>query len=88
MTETAKKRNHKPLESGVVTLEDKVKLELDIGHNGWKCSGCGLRIDAIGRPIFNKEIWKISCTSTTWIENKPMFKFCPKCGKEVENNYG
>ena len=72
----------------MVTLDDYVKFELDAGEKGWRCSGCGLRVDSIGRPIFGQEAWEIISKNTTWIENKPCFIFCPKCGKKVREPYG
>lgn len=73
---------------GVVALNDYVKFELDASEKGWRCSGCGLRVDAIGRPIFGHEIWVITSRGTAWIENKPEFNFCPKCGKKVSDHFG
>ena len=63
---------------------ETVKLELNASKHGWNCSGCGLFTDAIGRPIFGKEIWTISSNGIAWIENKPKYEFCPKCGKPVK----
>ena len=64
---------------------EKVRLELNASKHGWNCTGCGLFTDAIGRPIFGEEIWTIYSKGTAWIENKPKYKFCPLCGKEVED---
>jgi hypothetical protein len=60
---------------------DYVELELNASEHGWTCSGCGLFIDAMGRPVFGHELWKITSTGKSWIENKPEFVYCPKCGK-------
>lgn len=59
------------------------KLELDASAKGWRCSECGLLIDSIGRPIFGNELWTIETKSIHWIENKPEFSYCPKCGKPI-----
>jgi len=65
-----------------------VELELNASKKGWNCTGCGLFSDAIGRPIFGKEIWVISSNGTAWLENKPKYVFCPQCGKPVRrDNY-
>ena len=64
---------------------DYAKLELNASKHGWNCSECGLFIDVIGRPIFGKEIWQITSTGTAWIENRPDFCYCPKCGKPIES---
>lgn len=66
---------------------DYVELELNASKKGWNCSGCGLFTDAIGRPIFGKEIWVISSNGTAWLENKPKYKFCPGCGAPVKGDY-
>ncbi len=65
---------------------DTVELELDAGNQGWKCSGCGLMIDCIGRPIVGNPTWVVSTTSASWIENKPQWNFCPSCGKKVKKH--
>ena len=68
---------------------DYVEFELNASKHGWNCSGCGLFIDCIGRPIFGKEIWAITSNGATWIENKPRFNYCPKCGMPVKGDqYG
>lgn len=64
-------------------MDDYVKLELDAGKKGWKCTGCGLFTDCVGRPIFGKVAWEIFPKTNTWIENKPHYKFCPGCGKPL-----
>lgn len=56
------------------------ELELDATIKGWRCSNCSLLVDCIGRPIFGNEVWFIQTKSINWIENKPRFLFCPKCG--------
>jgi len=61
-----------------------VELELDASRKGWRCSGCGLQIDCIGRPIFGDAPWSIKPKTNTWIENKPKFVYCPKCGEKVK----
>lgn len=65
-------------------MEEYVKFELDAGNNGWKCSGCSLRVDCIGRPIFGKQVWVVSSSGVSWFENYPKFNYCPNCGKPVE----
>jgi len=67
-------------------LEEKVNFELDAGNNGWRCSGCGLLIDAIGRPLLGNETWVIQSKGIAWIENKPEWNYCPKCGKAVDKH--
>jgi len=62
-----------------------VNLELDATNKGWRCSGCGLLIDCIGRPLFGSENITVRSKSIHWIENKPQYKFCPKCGKPVKD---
>ena len=68
-------------------MDDYVSFELDAGEKGWRCSGCGLRVDVIGRPIFGTEIWVITSNGIAWIENRPKYNFCPKCGKKVCEPY-
>ena len=63
---------------------ETVKLELNASRHGWNCTGCGLFSDALGRPIFGEEIWVITSKGVAWLENKPKYIFCPKCGKKVE----
>lgn len=63
---------------------DTVQLELNASKHGWNCSGCGLFVDSLGRPIFGDETWIISSKGVAWIENKPPFKYCPNCGKPVK----
>ena len=65
---------------------DKVEYELNASRKGWNCSGCGLFVDCVGRPIFGNEIWVITSKGVAWIENKPKFKFCPQCGKPVRSD--
>ena len=60
------------------------KLELDASKKGWRCAECGLLIDAIGRPIFGNETWTFETKSISWIENKPEWNYCPKCGKPIK----
>jgi len=62
---------------------DYVEFELNASKHGWNCSGCGLFVDSIGRPNFGEEVWVIYSKGTAWLENRPMFKFCPGCGKKV-----
>ena len=66
-------------------MDDYVVFELDAAQKGWRCSGCGLRVDAIGRPIFGKEMFIVTAKGTAWIENRPIFVYCPQCGKKVSN---
>lgn len=61
------------------------RLELDATIKGWRCSECGLIVDCIGRPIFGNEAWIIQTKSINWIENKPKFLYCPKCGKPIKD---
>ena len=61
------------------------ELELNASKHGWNCSNCKLFIDAIGRPIFGNEVWVITSKGTAWVENKPKFKFCPKCGLPIRS---
>lgn len=68
-------------------MEDYVRLELDAAQKGWRCSGCGLLSDVLGRPIFGGEAWTIQTKSINWLENRPKYKFCPKCGKPVREGY-
>lgn len=68
---------------GVVLLEEYVEFELNASKKGWNCSSCSLFVDCIGRPVFGKEAWKITAETSSWIENKPKFKFCPGCGLPV-----
>lgn len=65
---------------------ETTKFELDASERGWRCSSCGLLIDAIGRAIFGNEPWTVTARSTSWIENKPDYNFCPKCGRKVERD--
>ena len=65
---------------------DSAKLELNASKHGWNCSECGLFSDALGRPMFGKEIWIITSTGTAWLENKPKYKFCPQCGKPIRSD--
>lgn len=67
--------------------EDYVTLELDASRHGWCCSGCKLFSDSLGRPVFGTEIWSITSKGTAWLENKPNYIFCPKCGKKVRKNH-
>ena len=67
-------------------MDEYVTFELNASEHGWNCSGCGLRIDALGRPIFGNEVWTITSKGTAWIENKPMFLYCPRCGKPVKGD--
>lgn len=68
---------------------DYIEFELNASEKGWNCSGCGLFVDPLGRPIFGNEVWVISSKGTAWLENKPQFLFCPKCGKPVRRDqYG
>jgi hypothetical protein len=64
-------------------LDDYVKLELDASRNGWVCSGCGLFTDCVGRPHFGQEVWFVKCKTISWIENKPEYVYCPRCGKLI-----
>ena len=65
-------------------MAEYAKLELDASNHGWKCSECGLSVDSIGRPLFGSEVWVIYSKGTAWIENRPKFNYCPKCGKPFE----
>ena len=65
---------------------ETVQFELDGTNKGWRCSGCGLLVDSIGRPLFGNETWIIKTKSINWVENEPQFKFCPSCGKRVKQN--
>lgn len=65
---------------------DYAKLELDASRKGWVCSECGLFSDCLGRPIFNNTLWFIETKSMNWLENKPSYSFCPKCGKPIRRN--
>lgn len=63
---------------------DYVKLELDASQKGWRCSGCGIQIDSIGRPVMGELPWLVITRRNNWIDSKPNWKFCPSCGKPIE----
>ena len=61
-----------------------VKLELDASERGWRCSGCNMLVDSIGRPVMGELPWLVISRRNSWIESKPAWKFCPNCGKPFE----
>ena len=61
------------------------KFELNASEKGWRCKECGLLIDCIGRPLFGNEPWIIQTSSINWIENRPEWNFCPKCGRPAKD---
>lgn len=68
-------------------MDNNVEFELNASEKGWTCTGCGLLIDCIGRPVFGAEMWTVQTRSNNWIENRPEFNFCPKCGKKVRDRH-
>ena len=65
-------------------MDDCVRLELDAANKGWRCSGCGLFSDFLGRPLFGGENLVIKTKSIGWLQNRPKYKFCPGCGKPLK----
>ena len=61
------------------------KFELDASIKGWRCAECGLIVDCLGRPIFGNEMFTVQTRSINWIENKPEFNYCPKCGRPIKD---
>ena len=61
------------------------KFELDASKKGWRCSECGLFVDAIGRAVFGQQPFEIKMHTNSWLENRPEFLFCPNCGRPVRS---
>ena len=57
-------------------------LELFATGNCWQCSECKAKFDALWRPTKKPFV---PPHNFAWSIDPPPFKFCPMCGKEIEN---